>query len=42
MEIYNIPVEHVMPHSMFAKYKTCPGEKFDFDRFIDGLRNGEV
>ena len=42
MEIHKIPVERVHPHSMFARYKSCPGENFDFDKFIDGLRRGAI
>lgn len=42
MYIHNIPIEHVMPHNMLAHYKTCPGSQFDFERFTDGLKNGDV
>jgi hypothetical protein len=42
MGIYSIPIERVMPHRMFARHKSCPGKNFDFDRFADGLRHGEV
>ena len=31
--ILDIPKENVLPHRDFAKYKTCPGNFFDMDKF---------
>jgi N-acetylmuramoyl-L-alanine amidase len=41
MHIHNIPAENIYPHSHFAKYKSCPGKLFPFERFINGIINGE-
>jgi N-acetylmuramoyl-L-alanine amidase len=40
MKIYSIPIENVSPHSKYATYKTCPGSKFDFPKFLKGLKEG--
>jgi len=31
--IFDISLENVMGHREWARYKTCPGAKFDLDRF---------
>ena len=37
MEIYNIPLDRVQPHSKFSR-KTCPGVLFDVDKFKDDVK----
>jgi len=37
MTIFDISKENVDPHSKYATYKSCPGEKFDFDLFRSEL-----
>lgn len=38
IEVYNISIERIHPHHLFATYKTCPGKFFDFDEFIYDLQ----
>lgn len=35
--VFNIPVSHVMGHREAGSSKTCPGEKFNLDRFRAGV-----
>src|SRR3990167_6627685 len=37
MVIFNISVTNIKKHSDYAKYKTCPGLKFPFNRIIKAL-----
>jgi len=39
MQIYNIPASNVFGHREFADYKTCPGTKWDMNRFRMLLNN---
>lgn len=36
-QIYNIPVANVKRHSEYATYKSCPGTRFPWDRFIAAI-----
>lgn len=36
--VFDIPIQRVYGHNHFAKYKTCPGTKFDTDKFINQLK----
>ena len=33
LDVFGIPVENVRGHRDFANYKSCPGWRFDLDRF---------
>lgn len=33
--MYRIPIDNVKAHREFASYKSCPGEKFDMDYFLE-------
>jgi N-acetyl-anhydromuramyl-L-alanine amidase AmpD len=40
---HNIPPERIVGHRDYATYKSCPGTKFDLERFrviAGGLRAG--
>jgi len=37
MNILNIKQDHIFGHREFASYKSCPGEKFDLNRFRSEL-----
>jgi len=37
VQMWGIPHYHVLPHSHFATYKTCPGKLFPMDHFISML-----
>lgn len=34
MEIFNIPIENIKFHREYAKYKSCPGVRFNKNEFI--------
>ena len=38
MYVFKIPKDKVLGHNHFAKYKTCPGKKFDADEFVKQLK----
>ena len=44
MKLCNIPLKNIRPHSYFASWKSCPGHKFNWTRFIikitEVLKNG--
>ncbi len=38
MKLFHIPVVNVLPHSFFARYKSCPGIKFPWDQFLEQIK----
>ena len=36
-ELYNIPTYRIFGHSNFAKYKSCPGNLFDLNLFVNDV-----
>ncbi len=39
MDIFKISKDKVLGHNYFAKYKTCPGKKFNVPKFVDQLKS---
>lgn len=37
VEILDIPVKNIKMHRFYARYKTCPGEKFPYEELINSL-----
>ena len=37
MYLFRIPRDNVKPHSYYAPYKSCPGLKFPWSLFMEGL-----
>jgi len=35
--LFDIPASRICPHRQFAAHKTCPGAKFPWDLFMDGI-----
>jgi N-acetyl-anhydromuramyl-L-alanine amidase AmpD len=39
MKQFNIPIGNIRPHSYFAPWKSCPGHKFNWTKFICAIQS---